>query len=203
MNKTYSFTFVLEGPDPTEQANLDRLFEAGCSDATFGERDGVYIADFDRKASSFSGALKSAMTAIEKAVPGMRVVRVEPEDLVTASEIASRTKRSRESVRLLFEGKRGKGSFPRPVAWLADRTRLWQWSRVEQWFAPKSSRRTDAQFIAVTNAFLMLRDVARQRNSTQSNDHSLQDVEKLILEDRDLRSWLTSVVAKEPAGRRR
>ena len=66
----HSFTLILEGPNPTEEANLSRLFEAGCDDATFGERDGVYIADFDREGLSFSEALMSAMKALESAIPG-------------------------------------------------------------------------------------------------------------------------------------
>lgn len=161
---TYTFTLVLDGPNPLEDANMDRLYEAGCDDATFGERDGVFIADFDRDAVSFSDALISAIKNVESAVPGLRVVRVEPEDLVTASEIATRTGRSRESVRLLFEGRRGAGEFPRPVAWLADRTRLWRWSEVCQWFNNRAQQECDprwsqnaSEWITITNSILRLR----------------------------------------------
>jgi predicted DNA-binding transcriptional regulator AlpA len=164
----YTFTLVLDGPNPLADENLDRLYEAGCDDATFGERDGVFIADFDREAASFSDALLSAIRDIEYAVPGLRVVRVEPEDLVTASEIAARTGRSRESVRLLFEGRRGAGEFPRPVAWLADRTRLWRWSEVCQWFNDCGQQSCDprwsqdaSDWITITNSVLRLRTCQR------------------------------------------
>lgn len=160
---THSFTLLLEGPNPIAPENLDRLFEAGCDDATFGERDGVYFADFDRTAPSFAEALVSAITQVEKAVPGLRAVRVEPETLVTASEIAQRTKRTRENVRQLFEGTRGPGGFPTPVAWLSDRTRLWRWNEVAKWLSSALNERIDAgqaDVIAAFNALAQLREVS-------------------------------------------
>ena len=73
----HTFTLILVGPNPNEPTNLIKLFEAGCSDALFGERSGLYIANFDREASSFSEALMSAVRNIENAVSGLKVVRVE------------------------------------------------------------------------------------------------------------------------------
>ncbi len=61
------------------------------------------------------------------------VERVEPDELVWASDIAKRTDRSRESVRLLIEGRRGPGGFPEPV--VREPTALWRWSEVEEWFS--------------------------------------------------------------------
>jgi hypothetical protein len=139
----------------------------------FGERDGVFIADFDREASSFSEALVCAIKDVERAVPGLRVVRVEPEDLVTASEIAARTGRTRESVRQLFEGARGPGDFPRPAAWLSDRTRLWHWSDVSRWFATAlnegANAPEDADLVALANAVLTLHHFAGRYLDQSSN----------------------------------
>jgi len=163
-SKTHSFTLILAGPSPQEEANLDALFEAGCDDATFGERDGVYVADFDRAARSFSEALASAINDVESAVADLRVVRVEPEELVTASEIATRLHRTRESIRLLFESQRGAGDFPRPVTWLENKTRLWYWHDICAWAARRSEFETlvmneheAARSIRTANAFLALR----------------------------------------------
>jgi hypothetical protein len=131
----FSFTLLLDGLNINDQESLDKIFEAGCDDATFGERDGVVIAMFDRDAETFVSALGSAIQSLESAIEGIQVLRVEPEELVTVSEIANRTNRSREGVRLLFEGSRGEGNFPRPAAWLSDRTRLFHWGEVYRWFA--------------------------------------------------------------------
>ena len=54
---TYSFSLVLDGPNPNDEPNLDRLYNAGCDDATFGERDGIFIAHFDRNADDLMDAL--------------------------------------------------------------------------------------------------------------------------------------------------
>lgn len=55
-------------------ANLDALFEAGCSDATVGQRGGVSYADFNREADTFAAAVQTATEAIAAAFPGAGVV---------------------------------------------------------------------------------------------------------------------------------
>jgi hypothetical protein len=151
----YSFTLVIEGDDV--ESHLDELFEAGCEDATFGSVDGVHYAEFDREAKTLSRAISSALADVES-VPGLVVRRVEPDDLVTASEIAERLGRTRESVRLLIAGKRGAGDFPAPVSHLRSRNRLWRWSDIVEWSDETSPAEVDrARLIAAFNAALELR----------------------------------------------
>jgi hypothetical protein len=130
--KTFEFTLVLAGEDVLSEPILDALFEAGCDDATFGNVDGVPFADFSRQAGSLAEAIETAIRDV-RSVPGVAVLRVEPDELVTAAEIAARLGRSRESVRLLVSGERGPGSFPAPVSHLKLRGRLWLWSDVATW----------------------------------------------------------------------
>jgi hypothetical protein len=89
--KTYSFTLFVQGVDVLTDDSMDALFEAGCDDATFGERDGASYAAFDREATSFSEALASALHHVTKALPGLAVMRVEPDDLVSMAAIAARS----------------------------------------------------------------------------------------------------------------
>ncbi|MBJ7610547.1 MAG: hypothetical protein JF887_14135 [Candidatus Dormibacteraeota bacterium] len=150
----HRFTLILAG---NVDEHLDDLFEAGCDDATVGSVDGVHFAEFDREASSLTEALASAISAVES-VPTLRVKRIEPDDLVTASDIADRLDRSRESVRLLVAGQRGPGGFPSPVSHLRARNRLWRWSEVAAWAgAAGSPPADDARIIAALNAALELR----------------------------------------------
>lgn len=150
----YSFTLVIEGD---VEPRLDEIFEAGCDDATFGSVDGVHYADFDREAETLGRAISSALANVES-VSGLVVRRVEPDDLVTMSEIAERLDRSRESVRLLIAGERGAGDFPAPVSHLRSRNRLWRWSDVAEWAGEASSVDVDyARLIAAFNAALELR----------------------------------------------
>lgn len=153
----HEFTLVIDG-DLDSEGGLEALFEAGCDDATFGTVDGVGYADFVREARTCGDALRSAIEQVES-VSGLRVTRVEPDDLVTMSEIAERLGRSRESVRLLVAGDRGPGGFPPPVSHLRARSRLWRWSEVAAW-AKRHDQPADpvaAAEIAAVNAALALR----------------------------------------------
>lgn len=147
--ETHSFTLVLSGITEVDSEVEDRLFESGCDDALLSNRDGVPFLDFDRDSDSLLMAITSAISDVEGAGLDLRVIRVEPDELVTASEIAERTGRSREGIRLLAAGKRGRGGFPPPVRGLKSRTRLWRWAEVIAWMAEHEG---DAETAAVVHA---------------------------------------------------
>jgi predicted DNA-binding transcriptional regulator AlpA len=160
--QTYDFTLILSGvPELTDEV-CDALFEAGCDDAVLGQREGVTFLDFGRDANSARAAILSAIDAVEGAGIGARVVRVEPDDLVTMAEIARRAGRSRESVRQLAKGWRGPGDFPAPVANLGKRSPIWRWTEVARWLAERGERFTGAReelwtVVPALNAALELR----------------------------------------------
>jgi predicted DNA-binding transcriptional regulator AlpA len=158
----YEFSLVISG-NLEDGQTLDALFEAGCDDATFGQVDGVGYADFVREAPTFGEAVRSAIEQVES-VPGLRVVRVEPDDLVTMSEIAQRLGRSRGEHPPPDFGRTGSGGFPPPVSHLKARSRLWRWSEVAAW-AKRHDQGVDtgaASAIAAINAALTLRDTAAE-----------------------------------------
>jgi hypothetical protein len=161
--RLHEFTLVVEEPDLQEEAHLKALFEMGCSDASVGRIGGVQYLDFDRSAETFAEAVFETMAAIEAAVPGARVVRLEPDDLVTMAEIAWRTGRTRESIRLLVAGERGPGTFPIPGTHFRSRHRMWHWPAVARWFTEalgesvQGSEPEKARFAAAFNAGLDLR----------------------------------------------
>lgn len=164
----YQFTLVIEG-DLEVEAVVDALFEAGCDDATLGSVDGVGYADFVRAGNSFGEAVRSAIRQVES-VPGLKVTRVEPDDLVTMSEIAERLGRTRESVRLLISGARGPGGFPPPVSHLKSRSRFWRWSDVAAWASRSGSGPMDSRqalLVAAINAALILREKAPKLASSE------------------------------------
>jgi hypothetical protein len=183
---TYSFTLLIRGTDVLADEHTDALFEAGCDDALFGERDGVQYADFDREGNTFAAAVGSAVADIETAVPGALVVRVQPDDLVTLTAIADRVGRSKESVRLLAAGYRGPGGFPAPVSWVAGKNRLWQWADVAEWFrsdlAGEVPAARSAAFIAALNGALE----ARWRASEISEREEREELAKVLKQDLDL-----------------
>lgn len=170
---SHQFTLIVDGPDLQDPAHIDTLFETGCDDATVGRVGSIQYLDFDREAETFADAVLEAANAIENAVPEARVVHLEPDDLVTMSEIAHRTGRSRESVRLLVRGERGPGGFPAPATHFKSRQRMWRWQQVATWFAealgePQSvGDPSDSRFITGFNAGLSWRQVETQLPTSQ------------------------------------
>lgn len=161
-DETFSFALVLDGPRRYDEHLEDRLYEAGCDDALLSVSQGVLCLDFDRRAPSLFDAVLSAVRDVEGAGAGATVCRVEPDDLVTASEIAARTGRSRESIRLLASGRRGNGGFPSPVRGVKSRARHWRWAEVASWLAEHEGAAAqptldEARVIAAINAALELR----------------------------------------------
>jgi hypothetical protein len=183
---SYSFVLLIRGADVLAEQHADALFEAGCGDALFGERGGTQFADFDREADSLARAIGSAIHDVESAVPEAKVVRVEPDDLVTLSGIAERVGRTKESVRLLALGKRGPGGFPSPLSWVASRNPLWQWSDVAEWFATRLGEEIpgsgSAAFVAALNGALE----ARWRLAQVSEPDEREELARVLREDLDL-----------------
>lgn len=129
---TFSFTLIVDGPDLQDAEVVDALFEAGCGDALVGSTDGVQFLDFDREADTLGEAVLSAVGDVES-VEELSVARIADAGLITMADIASRTGRTRESVRLLVAGKRGPGGFPPPATNPRSRYRLWRAREVEHW----------------------------------------------------------------------
>ena len=76
------------------------------------------------------------MSAVHDAVRSrFRPVAIEDEDLVTLGQIAERSGRTHESVRLLAAGRRGPGGFPGAVG--SGKASLYSWAAVSDWFAEK------------------------------------------------------------------
>lgn len=128
----FEFTLVVEGPDVHGDKTVNALFEAGCDDALVRSSEGIQYLDFDREAESLEEAVLSAVAEIES-VDGLKVVRLADAGLLSMADIAARTGRTRESVRLLVAGERGPGGFPPPVTDPRARYRLWRATEVERW----------------------------------------------------------------------
>jgi hypothetical protein len=181
----FEFSLVIEGADILTRESLDALFEAGCDDATFGAVDSAQYVDFSRQAPSLEAAIPGAIDQVEKAIPGARVIRVEPDDLVTAAEIGQRLGRTRESVRLLISGRRGPGGFPPPSSHLKARGRLWRWAEVDAWAKEAigwTGRSKDATFIAAINAALELRRLAPRLEEARQR-RAIAGILSMVAED--------------------
>ena len=182
--REWTFRLTLAGIALTDD-ELDVLFKAGCDDATFSlERDGTVLGFFDREAETQEDAVLSAIHDAESADIGARVPAIhdaesadigarvlwvtQDDDWLTASEIAKRVGRTRQSIGLLVRGDRGPGGFPAPVARHGSPNPLWSWTEVEAWFGryePAAVRNRGSKltpdFLAELNDRLDLRERLR------------------------------------------
>lgn len=151
--KTFEFSIIASGLDPEAEDFADRFFKAGCDDATISFQKGHIIVDFAREAESISSAIASAVKNVEAA--GASVDRVEPDPLVSLSEIAARTGMSRAAMTQYSKGQRSK-DFPPPIARITSDSPLWDWATVARWLFrhEKLSKETaiEAEAMRIANA---------------------------------------------------
>jgi hypothetical protein len=156
------YVFRLIVTDPIDDEGANRLFDAGVDDGLAASGPQGHSIGFDRKAASFQEAALSAIHDVESA--GFEVLRVEPDELVSAADIAERTDRSRQSVSSLISGIRGPGGWPRPVAGNV-RSSLWRWTDIATWFerfdGSQSVDQDEAAFTAAMNDILTARRALR------------------------------------------
>jgi transcriptional regulator with XRE-family HTH domain len=128
--KDFDFSIIASGLDPDAEDFADRFFEAGCDDATISFQKGHIIADFTREAASIGAAIASAVADVTRA--GAQVDRVEPDPLVSLSDIAARTGLTRAAITNYANGQRAAG-FPTPIARVTSKTSLYDWASVAIW----------------------------------------------------------------------
>ncbi len=168
------YTFTLRFLSPIEDLDelsillYDRMADASLSGP---DEDGSFLLEFDRRASSLPRALTSAVKELLKVLPQAQILRVEEDDLATMADIAKRSGRTPESVRLLVNGKRGPGGFPPAAGRLDARTRVWRWADAAEWFAEALgeplAETEDSAFLQAFDDALELRRLAHRLGTQQ------------------------------------
>lgn len=90
---------------------------------------------FDRPASTFAQAIVAGVRAAEQV--GLRALRVDLDDWVTAADVACRVGKCRETVRLWVTGRLGPGGFP-PPANPRRETTYYSWAEVLPWLRERA-----------------------------------------------------------------
>jgi len=153
----FSFTLALN-TSGLNDSQVNALYRH-VPDATASERNARGYVGVDRRAEDFPTAVVTAIEDVERALPAVRVIALEPEDLVSQADIAQRRARSRESISQLVKGERGPRDFPQPKYFVAHRG-LWRWRDVERWFDAYEGRPSPTHndaFIEAANAVLAVR----------------------------------------------
>lgn len=156
MSREFDFTLVLSGLSVSDDGAEDKLFEAGCDDATLSFRAGRPYLTFSRQDDSLKNAILGAIENVRTA--GYDVLRVDTCDLVSQADIARRIDRTRQLVSQYINGTRGPGGFPPPACHITDEHALYSWCEVASWLFDNDMVKEDvlheAQDVAVIDTVL-------------------------------------------------
>jgi hypothetical protein len=135
---------------------------------------GTFDADFERGSGSLPAAVVSALQDLVSVLPEAEPIRVENDNLVTIAAIARRLERSHESVRLYSRNKRGPGNFPAPVGKIDDKTAVWDWGDIAQWWEQAHGEpvegTADSAFLTIINCALEMRRAAARLAGGQEEE---------------------------------
>eukprot|EP01013_Petalomonas_cantuscygni_P001306 TRINITY_DN11341_c0_g1_i1.p1 TRINITY_DN11341_c0_g1~~TRINITY_DN11341_c0_g1_i1.p1 ORF type:complete len:218 (-),score=7.22 TRINITY_DN11341_c0_g1_i1:11-664(-) len=147
----HEFIIVATGLSVNTDEWEEAFYEAGCDDATVSLQRGAFILSFDRDAATFEEAVRSGCNDVKSA--GGSILRIEPDPLVSSSDIADRAGITRQAVSLYTNGGRGE-NFPLPIACASGPRPLWSWGEVASWLAAKGKLSTNAVEQAVFIKFM-------------------------------------------------
>jgi exosome complex RNA-binding protein Csl4 len=84
---TFQFTLILSGVEEITSGLADALYAATGGDIELNMRNNVAFVEFDRQAKTLQEAVTSAISQVEGADVGVRVVRVESDVANTIARI--------------------------------------------------------------------------------------------------------------------
>lgn len=174
--RAFEFTIIASGLDPEADDFMDRLYEAGCDDASVSYQKGLILLEFTREAKDFAHAVISAFESVHKS--GAHIERFEPDYLVTLTDIAERTGLSKAAISLYAKGERGK-AFPSPVARITTDSPLWDWVDVSRWMYVQKRGSIEAVLAART-----VREASEWVRTEQMHPHHFAKmIEKALAEE--------------------
>lgn len=163
---TFTVAVVLESIELDDEV-LDTMFR-DLPDAVPSDVNGVVTISAPVKADDPEAAAHRLIARLRPLLPGARPVRLD-QDLVSITDIAERTGRTRESVRLLADGRRGPGGFPAPIGTVGDGIRVWPWTVVVDWFRESLGHDLDER--GVPPAVAARVDAMLSNDRTAPSDH--------------------------------
>lgn len=144
----YDFTlkFALAREDADPEVYVEKLLAQGCNDALIGMgRCGRIALDFTREAGSASEAVLTALSDVQRVIPGARLVEASP-DFVGLTDIANILGFSRQHMRKLVVNNGSR--FPLPVH--DGKPAVWHLATVLAWFRDEKGRELDESLLEVS-----------------------------------------------------
>lgn len=148
--REYEFTlkFALSEKDQDIDILVERLGEAGCTDALVGIGQAGRIGlDFTREATSAMNAIVSAYKDVKTAIPDAVLVEASP-DMVGLTDVADFVGVSRQYMRkLVIETQM---DFPTPIH--EGTPTIWHLSSILNWFRGRGEYKVDLGLIEIAEA---------------------------------------------------
>ena len=146
----YVFTLKYQLADEAEDHEqiVERLFEAGCDDATIGVgQPGRIALAFRRDGADAWSAIHSALHDVKKALPAARLVEAGP-DFVGLTDVADLAGVTRQNMRKLMLAHASR--FPLPVH--EGSASVWHLSDVLAWMMGRGSYPISANLVDIAKA---------------------------------------------------
>lgn len=149
----FRLRFALPANAPETDALVERLGEAGCTDALVGiGHPGRFALDFTRDAPSAHAAVFSAIADVRRAIPGAELIAASP-DLVGITDVAEIIGCSRQNMRKLLLSP----SADAPAPLHEGTPSLWHLATVLEWLTARRGK-------AVSPALLEVAEVTMHVN---------------------------------------
>ena len=163
----FTLTFVVTNCAGNTDDQIGALGVGGCDDALIGlGRPGLLGMMFARESSSAVDAVVSAITDVQRALPGARLTEAVP-DLVGLTDVADMLGFSRQNMRKLMTS--NPESFPTPVH--SVKQGLWHLESLLLWLSEEKQYDIDSSLIelAKVNKSLNLAAASHESDSQQIN----------------------------------
>lgn len=135
----FNLKFSLGQHDADPESFIENLLAEGCDDALIGVgKPGRISLNFTREAASADEAVFSALSAVQRSIPGAELIEAAP-DLVGLTDIAQLLGFSRQNMRKLTVGTGS--AFPPPVH--EGKPAIWHLATVLSWFVERKNRHFD------------------------------------------------------------
>lgn len=152
---TLKFRLADTQADPGQY--IDALFQAGCDDAAIGVGQRGRIAlDFTREAVTALAAITSALEAVKRAIPGIKLIEASP-DFVGLTEVADLLGCSRQNMRKLMIV--NAATFPQAVH--EGSQSIWHLRALLGWLSETQKRPIDQLLIEMADATMQV-NIARE-----------------------------------------
>lgn len=170
----YDFTlkFEFSDHDTDPEQYVEKLLAGGCDDALIGlGQQGRIALDFSREARSADEAVISALSDIQRIIPGVKLIEAMP-DLVGLTDIANLLGFSRQNMRKLVV-KKGSG-FPPPIH--DGKPAIWHLATVLSWFTERKNRQFDDAIVDISRVNMQCNILRESTKLDRSVSSRLEDL---------------------------